>query len=157
VRGAAGELDVLQAAGDLAERVVEGLAVLGGQQPGDLLAAGVEQVAEAEHHLGPAAERCRPPARGRRAGGADRGTHLLRRGERDPGLLLAGRRVPHRRVATGGIRHLGPADQMPDRPHRRLSPSGSTQVLGQRRTGSTQDWVNAGLGQRRYWDRPRGT
>ena len=54
VRDAAGELDVLQAAGDLAEGVAEHLAVLGGEQRGDLLAVGVDELPEAEHHLGPA-------------------------------------------------------------------------------------------------------
>ena len=54
VRDAAGELDVLQAAGDLAEGVAQHLAVLGGEQAGDLLAVGVDELPEAEHHLGPA-------------------------------------------------------------------------------------------------------
>ena len=43
---AARELDDLHAAGDLAERVGEHLAVLGGEDLGELLLAGVQQLAE---------------------------------------------------------------------------------------------------------------
>jgi hypothetical protein len=57
VRGAGGELDVLQAAGQLALGVGRRLAVLGADQRRDLLAVRVDQFAEPEHDLGPAAER----------------------------------------------------------------------------------------------------
>ena len=55
VRDAAGELDHLEAAGHLAERVRQHLAVLGGDQRGDVLLALVHQLAEREQHLGPLA------------------------------------------------------------------------------------------------------
>ena len=76
VRDAAGELDVLEPAGDLAERVGEHLAVLGGEQRGDLLAVGVDQLAQVEHHLGPPRQVRGPPRRERRLGGGDGGVDL---------------------------------------------------------------------------------
>ena len=51
VRGAAGELDDLEAALDLAARVVDRLAVLGGDDAGELAGAGGEQLAEAEQDV----------------------------------------------------------------------------------------------------------
>ena len=50
LRDAAGELDVLQAAGDLAGGVGEHLAVLGGDDRGQLVGAVVQQLAEGEQH-----------------------------------------------------------------------------------------------------------
>ena len=50
VAEAARELDDLHAAGDLAVGVGEHLAVLGGEDLGELVLAGVEQLAEGEHH-----------------------------------------------------------------------------------------------------------
>ena len=52
VRDAGRELEVLQAAGDLAERVGRNLAVLGSQERGQLLAVLIDQVPDAEHDLG---------------------------------------------------------------------------------------------------------
>jgi hypothetical protein len=75
VRDAARELDVLEAAGDLAQRVGQHLSVLGGEQRGDLLAVGVDQFAQAEQDLGASrqagrnATRETPPGRG--DGGVD--------------------------------------------------------------------------------------
>ena len=96
VRDAAGELDVLEAAGHLAQRVGQHLAVLGREVRGDLLAVGVDQLAEVEHHLRAARQRRRPPRRERVGGGGDGGVDLLDRGQLDLGLLLAGGRVPDR-------------------------------------------------------------
>src|SRR5947209_1459832 len=107
---AAAELDGLLAAGDLAEGGVEDLAVLGGDQRGQLGLAGVEQLAEAEQHRGALGQRGVPPAgkgRGRRG---DRGVDLLDRGQRDLAGDLAGRRVGHRCGAAAGARAPGAAD-----------------------------------------------
>ena len=96
VRDAAGELDVLQAPGHLAQGVGEDLAVLG-VRSGQLLAVGVDQLPEVEH-----APRCaatgRWPARPGNAclRHADGGVDLSGGGQVDLGLLLAGRRVPDR-------------------------------------------------------------
>ncbi len=57
VRDAAGELGDLEAAGHLAERVGEDLAVLGGDEGGDVLLALVEQLAEREEDLGALGQR----------------------------------------------------------------------------------------------------
>ena len=102
VGDAAGELDVLEAAGHLAEGVGQHLAVLGGEEGGDLLAVGVDQLAEVEHHLRAARQRRGPPRRERGGGGGDGGVDLLDRGELDLGLLLAGGRVPDRAGAARG-------------------------------------------------------
>ena len=94
---AAGQLDDLQAAGDLAERVGVDLAVLGGDQLGDGVAVGVQQRAVAR-----TAPWCARPARTVPQvaegvlGGGDRRVDLLGGGERDLGGDLAGGRVGDR-------------------------------------------------------------
>ena len=114
VRDAARELEVLQAAGDLAQRVRRNLAVLGGQQRGELLAPLIDQVADAEHDLGPPRERGRAPFDEGARSGSDRCVDLLLGREIDPFRLAAGRRVvdraaPARRalddVAADPVRH----------------------------------------------------
>ena len=65
VRDPAGELDHLLAAGHLAERVGEHLAVLGGDDRGQLVLAGVQQLPEREQDLGPPGQRGVPPLRER--------------------------------------------------------------------------------------------
>ena len=70
VRDAAGELHDLLAAADLAERVGEHLAVLGGDDRGELVLAGVQQLAEGEQHLRPLGQRGVPPRREGRLGAA---------------------------------------------------------------------------------------
>ena len=101
VRDAAGELGDLEAARDLAERVVEDLAVLGGDERGDLLLALVEQLAEGEEHL---ADRLASEASahsGQAACGArDDLVDEVGRGEvEDAGLLARGRVEDRRRCA----------------------------------------------------------
>ena len=54
---ATGELDHLDAARHLAEGVLGDLAVLGGDQPGEVLPVAVGQIAEAEQDAGPGGER----------------------------------------------------------------------------------------------------
>ena len=76
VRGAAGELDDLEAALDLAARVVDRLAVLGGDHARELAGVGGEQLAEREQHVRaagratarstPRSRPSRPRPRGRR-------------------------------------------------------------------------------------------
>ena len=68
LRDAAGELDDLHAADDLALGVVEDLAVLGGDQPGQLVGVPVDQLAEGEHHPRAAGERHVAPRLERVAG-----------------------------------------------------------------------------------------
>ena len=83
VRDAGGELEVLEAARDLAERVGADLAVLAGQVRRDLLAMLLDQVADAEHDLGALADAA---SRASREGGlrrGDRGIDLLDRCEVD--------------------------------------------------------------------------
>ena len=100
LRDPARVLDVLEAAGDLAHRVGEHLAVLGRQHRGQLLAVGVDQLAHPEHHLGALGERRRTPGREGRCRRRDRGVDLCDRRESDLAGLLAGRRVVDgRRVA----------------------------------------------------------
>ena len=79
MRDAAGEFDDLLAAGDLAERVGDHLAVLGGDDLGQLLLAGVEQLAEVEQDL-----RCAWPARCRATRGRRRRRSRSRRGHPRP-------------------------------------------------------------------------
>ena len=65
VRDAAAELDHLEPARHLAERVREHLAVLGVRMLRDLLAPRVEELANREEELGPLRERQRAPRRER--------------------------------------------------------------------------------------------
>ena len=62
-RDAAREFEVLEATGDLAERIGRDLAVLGGQQGGDVGPVRLDEVPDAEHDVGPLRERGRAPGR----------------------------------------------------------------------------------------------
>jgi hypothetical protein len=119
VGDAAGELDVLEATGHLAEGVGLHLAVLGGQEGGDLLAIALHELAQVEHHLGAAGEGGGTPPRLGGAGGGDGPVDLLNRGEVDGRLLLAGRRVEHRPGPPRGALDDGPVDPVRDAPHER--------------------------------------
>ena len=88
-----GELDVLDAAADLALGIRENLAVLGRDDRGELVGALDEQVAEAEEHVGALDEARRPPCGEGGGGRGDRGVGLCRRRESDLGLHRTGRRV----------------------------------------------------------------
>ena len=96
VRDPAGELDHLEPARDLAHRVGEHLAVLGGEDPRGLLAALVHELADPEEQLRALRERRGAPGRERRLRGRDRGADLLGRREIDLARLLPERRVEHR-------------------------------------------------------------
>ena len=98
VGDAAGELHDLLAAGDLAERVGVHLAVLGGDQVGELALAAVEQLAEGEEHLRAGGQRGLPP----RLGGTRRG------GDDGGGVRLVGQRDPAGDLAGGGVGDVGP-------------------------------------------------
>lgn len=93
---AAGQVDDLQAAGDLAEGVRVDLAVLGDDQLGDRVAVGVEERAELEEDRGALGERGGTPGRPGVLGGGDGGVDLLDGGERDLGGHGAGGRVGDR-------------------------------------------------------------
>ena len=111
---AAGELQVLQAAGDLAEGVRRDLAVLRGQVGGELLAVGVDEVPDAEHDLGATRERRRAPRGERLASGADGRIHLVHRREVDRARLAARRRVEDRARPTRGAGDQPATDPMTD-------------------------------------------
>jgi hypothetical protein len=95
VRDPGGELDVLEAAGDFAEGVGQHLAVLGGDERGDLLAVGVDELAHVEHDLGPPTETRRPPPDCGCLGGGNGGVDLGDAGEVDARRLLPRCRVEH--------------------------------------------------------------
>src|SRR5439155_13554150 len=65
LRHPAAELDHLEPARHLAERVREDLAVLGGEELRDVLTVLVEEASNSEEDLGAARQRQRPPARER--------------------------------------------------------------------------------------------
>ena len=77
------ELEVLEAAGDLAERIRGDLAVLGRQERGDVRPVLIDEVADPEHDLGALRERRRTPGGEGLGGSRDGRVDLLRRGEVD--------------------------------------------------------------------------
>ena len=117
LRDAAGELDVLETAGDLAHRIREHLAVLGGDERGDLLAVRVDQLAESEHHLGTLRQRRRAPCRERCPRRGDRGVDLVDGCEIHDAGLFTRRRVEHRRAVAGRRRDDPAIDPMRDGLH----------------------------------------
>ena len=76
------------------------LAVLGGEERGELVAVCLDEVPDAEHDVGPLRERGRAPGREGRLGGRDRRLDLLDRGEVDDLGDLA--RSPGRRPGPRG-------------------------------------------------------
>jgi hypothetical protein len=99
VRDAAGEFDDFDAALDIALGVLDGLAVLAGEQDGELVLVGVEQLNEAGEHAGAL-------LRVRRAPGGLRGFGL-----RDGVVDLGFAREAHLRLhfAGAGVVHVGEA------------------------------------------------
>ena len=114
VRDAGGELEVLEPAGDLTQRVRGDLAVLGGQQRRDLLAVLLDQVPDAEHDLGPPRERRRAPGGERRLRRGDGRPHLLDRREVDVLGDRARGGVVDRTLATRGAGHDATVDPVAD-------------------------------------------
>ncbi len=88
MRDPARELHHLQAAHDLTEGVGEDLAVLGGDDRGELVLAGVEQLPEGEQHARAHGERGVPPLAEGPVGRLDGEVHLRGGGKLD----LAGHR-----------------------------------------------------------------
>jgi hypothetical protein len=101
VRHAARELDHLEAAGDLAHRVGVHLAVLARDDRGQLVLAGVDQLAEREQHLRTPRKRRGAPRAGGAGGGRDHGGRVGLARQGDPSGHLTGRRVGHVGPAGG--------------------------------------------------------
>ena len=113
-RDAAGELDHLEAALHLPHRVREHLAVLVGEDARDLLAAIVDELADAEEDLRPLRERRGAPGGEGRGSGRNGRVHLLDGRERDLLRLLARGRVVDGPGAAGGARDARSADPVTD-------------------------------------------
>ena len=123
MRDAACELDDVEPALDLAARIVERFAVFARNRPREAVSVRDQRLAEREQHRSATRWRRRRPAGEGSAGGADRGVHFVRRSERNAGLHFAGRRVVDVAETFRAPRHIGAADEMPQRPdcslHRR--------------------------------------
>ena len=117
MRDAAGEFDHLEAALDVALGVDEGLAVLGGQQPRQVVVFGLHQLQELEHHPGAPLRVGRGPGRLRRGGVGDGAFDLGFAGESDLGLDLAGVRVEHVAGPAGAAFDLFAADEVANVAH----------------------------------------
>ena len=116
VRDAARELDDLEPARDLAERVGRHLAVLGGEERRDVLAMLVDQLADAEQDLGAPRRATSRATRGNAAfAAATACVDLLDGREVDRAGLPAGRRVVDRAAAAGRPGDCHPADPVVDR------------------------------------------
>ena len=113
-RDAAGELDHLEPARDLAEGVGEHLAVLGGQDPGDLLATVVDELANPEQELGALRQRDGAPGGERRLRRLHGRIDLLHGGEVDLAGLASQRRVVDGPAAAGRAGHALAADPVGD-------------------------------------------
>ena len=97
-----GELDHLDTALDVAERIGHRLAVLDGQQFGEFVCVGVDQFDELHHHAGPPLRiPCAPLLLGVDRHGNGH-VNVGRRGEQHLGLDLAGAGVEHVRGAGAG-------------------------------------------------------
>jgi hypothetical protein len=117
LRDAAGELDHLQAARDRALGVGQRLAVLGGDEPGQLVRVRLQQRLEREHDPGAANGRRRLPVGLSRPGRSHRAIDLARVGQRHLADALAERRVVDRPGAPAGAGHPLARHQMPDIRH----------------------------------------
>jgi hypothetical protein len=122
VRDPAGELEVLQAPGDLAERIHGDLAVLRGEERRELLAVRLNEVPDSEQDVRAPRERRGPPRGGCRLRGRHRGVDLLGRGEVDGPGNDAARRVAHGSGASRRPADAPSADPVADpfQPGRRI-------------------------------------
>ena len=100
VRDAAGELDHLEAALDVALGVGDDLAVLGGEQEGEIVHVGLDQRLELEHHPGAALRVGRGPGGQGLAGGGDRALEVGGGAEAHPRLDAAIVGVEHVALAA---------------------------------------------------------
>ncbi len=105
LREPAGELDHLKPADRLALGVGDHLAMLGGNDPGEVIEVTLDQVAEAEHDPDPPGKRDVLPRLEGLRGRPHRLVDVGRVGEHDTGLDLPGSRVVH--VSGGGGRTRG--------------------------------------------------
>ena len=106
MRDAAGEIDHVDAAGKLAERVFMRLAMLVGDRPCDVVGMTIEKLLEAEHGLDALQRRRRAPGHRRFLGGGDGLIHVRDARQRQRGDLLARRGIVDGRDARrcGGDR-----------------------------------------------------
>ena len=95
VRNSAGELHILEATGNLAQRIGRDLSVLSAHDVGELVLIGIDQIPEPKHHLGPPREAGGPPAGQRGLGHGNSRRNICPGSQRHLCLLLAGGRVPH--------------------------------------------------------------
>src|SRR3979409_1204421 len=104
MRDAAGEFDDLLTAADLTERVGDHLAVLTGDDLGQLTLPCVEQLAEVEQDLRALGQRRIPPRRERGGSRVDHRAGILHSGQRYLPRNGAGRRIRHRRRGVAAAR-----------------------------------------------------
>jgi hypothetical protein len=97
--------------------VRDDLAVLVGEDLGQLVDVAFDEVAQGEHDARPAGNRGVPPPVERLAGRLDGRVDVGRGGQRDLGLLSAGGRVPDRAEAGGGPGRLRSGDPVLDSTH----------------------------------------
>ena len=102
--GGAGTLDHLDGFQHVAAGLGQHLAVFGGDQLGQLVEMGVEQLLEAEHQLNARRDRRVAPCRKGGRGGRHGAVHLLLRATGRLGDEAAGGRV-HDRHVFAGLRH----------------------------------------------------
>ena len=114
MRDAAGELDDLQAAADLALRVGEDLAVLGGDQFGEVIHVGGDEFAELEQHGGALGQGDVAPGVGGGAGRGDGGVQVRPVGQPQLGGDGAGGRVVDGLGAVAFAGGLGAVDEVVD-------------------------------------------
>jgi hypothetical protein len=117
VGDAGGDLHDLHAALDLAGGVGHDLAVLGGDDPGQLVPVALEQLQEPEHHPGPLDHRGVAPGRVGGLGRLDGGVDVVAGGVGDLGGLLPGGRVIHGPGALGRGGDDLAVDPVVDGPH----------------------------------------
>ncbi len=113
-RDAARELEVLETPGDLAQGVRWDLAVLRGQQCGDVRPVRLDQVPDPEHDVGALGERRRAPGRECRLGRRDGRVDVRARREVDVLGQATGGRIVDRPFPGRGPDHGPPADPMAD-------------------------------------------
>ena len=117
MRNAAGEIDDVDAAGELAMRVGVRFAVLFRDRADDLVGVTIQKLLEAEHVLDALQRRRRAPADGRLLGGRNGGIHVLDGRERQVGRLLPRRGVVDGRDAQRCGRDLVAVDGVLDGLH----------------------------------------
>ncbi len=108
------ELEVLDPAGDLAERVGGDLAVLGRQVRGDLVTVRLDQVPDLEHDVGALGQRGRAPGGERGLRRRDGRPDFLDRGQVDVPGQRAGRGVVDGAFAPGRSGHDAATDPVAD-------------------------------------------